>query len=102
MGIWCRDLEESTGRPIGRRVSTPGLEKCPGPELRGHGPKAVVSQRRGSRASEWSALTLPWRLLGLHSIIQAVAAELRVHRQQQGGRHVGGSHVTAIHVALGS
>ena len=47
-------------QPSGKRIPVPGLEKCPGPELRGHGLRAVVSQRVGEEggASEWSALTL--------------------------------------------
>lgn len=46
-----------------------------------------------------TALTLPQRLPVFHSVSQAVAVALRVHTQQHGGRHMGGSHV--IHVTLG-
>lgn len=71
MGVWCRDLEESTGRPVERGFPIPGLEKWPGPELRGHGLRGFGSSEGGGggRASD-SSLETAWLTVSVRLWLQ--------------------------------
>lgn len=91
MGVWCRDLEEASGRPA--------LEKWPGPELRGCGLFGGGSGPQPGTETGWLTHSASVRFWSSICVSGPVAAALRVHTQQQGGRHAGDSFV--IHATLG-